>query len=71
MNTPADCASHHPQRVHRVADHLQPQVGEPLRTGDRIEVRRSARQARFIHLPNYSYFAVLRQKLHWRGSTLA
>ena len=47
------------------------QVGEPLRTGDRIEVRRSLRQARFIHLPDYSYFSVLRQKLHWRGSALA
>ena len=47
------------------------QVGEPLRTGDRIEIRRSPRSIRFIHLPDYSYFAVLRQKLHWRGSTLA
>jgi NAD+ kinase len=47
------------------------QVGEPLRTGDRIEVRRSPRQARFIHLPDYNYFAVLRQKLRWRGSILA
>ncbi|MBU4200216.1 MAG: NAD(+)/NADH kinase [Verrucomicrobia bacterium] len=47
------------------------QVGEPLRTGDRIEVRRSSRQVRFIHLPDYSYFSVLRQKLHWRGSALA
>jgi hypothetical protein len=24
----------------------------------------------FAHLPGYSYFAVLRQKLHWRGSSL-
>lgn len=47
------------------------QVGEPLRTGDRVEVRRSSRQARFIHLPDYSYFSVLRHKLHWRGSALA
>ena len=47
------------------------QVGEPLHIGDRVEVRRSPRQARFIHLPDYSYFSVLRQKLHWRGSALA
>lgn len=47
------------------------QISEPLQPGDRIEVRRSARQIRFIHLPHHSYFAVLRQKLHWRGSTLA
>lgn len=38
--------------------------------GDRIEVRRSPRTARFIHLPGYSYFSVLRQKLHWRGSNV-
>ncbi len=42
----------------------------PLGQGDRLEVRRSPRRARFIHLPGYSYFAVLRQKLHWRGSSL-
>ncbi len=47
------------------------QIGEPLRVGDRIEVRRSPHSIRFIHLPDYSYFAVLRQKLHWRGSALA
>ncbi len=38
--------------------------------GDRLSVRRSPRVARFVHLPGYSYFAVLRQKLHWRGSSL-
>lgn len=44
------------------------QVGEPLMSGDCIRVRRSERGVRFIHLPGYSYFSVLRQKLHWRGS---
>lgn len=38
--------------------------------GDCIEVRRSPRGVRFIHLPGYSYFSVLRQKLHWRGSNV-
>jgi NAD+ kinase len=47
------------------------QVSEPLRTGDRVEVWRSPRQARLIHLPDFSYFSVLRHKLHWRGSSLA
>ena len=42
----------------------------PLGQGDRIAVRRSPRQVRFAHLPGYSYFAILRQKLHWRGSSL-
>jgi NAD+ kinase len=41
-----------------------------LGQGDRIDIRRSPRVARFVHLPGYSYFAVLRQKLHWRGSSL-
>ncbi|MEI6808479.1 MAG: NAD(+)/NADH kinase [bacterium] len=44
------------------------QVGEPLLTGDCVTVRRSDKGVRFIHLPGYSYFSVLRQKLHWRGS---
>lgn len=44
------------------------QVGEPLLTGDCVTVRRSDNGVRFIHLPGYSYFSVLRQKLHWRGS---
>ena len=46
------------------------QVGEPLKASDRIEIRRSAKRVRLMHLPDYSYFAVLRQKLHWRGSTI-
>lgn len=44
------------------------QVGQPLMAGDCVRVRRSERGVRFIHLPGYSYFSVLRQKLHWRGS---
>jgi len=46
------------------------QEQHPLAQGDRLELRRSPRCVRFIHLPGYSYFAVLRQKLHWRGSSL-
>jgi len=38
--------------------------------GDQIEVRRSSKSVRFLHLPGYSYFSVLRQKLGWRGSSL-
>ena len=38
-----------------------------VRQGDLFEIRRSPRSVRFIHLPGYSYFAVLRQKLLWRG----
>jgi len=46
------------------------QVGQPLQQGDSVAVWRSARGVRFMHLPGHSYFAVLRQKLHWRGSNV-
>jgi len=46
------------------------QEERPLQTGDRLEIRRSRRGVRFIHLPGYSYFELLRQKLHWRGSSV-
>ena len=47
------------------------QVGRKLRSGDRVQIRRSRASARFVRLSGYSYFSVLRQKLHWRGSNLA
>ncbi|MFH1970211.1 MAG: NAD(+)/NADH kinase [Verrucomicrobiota bacterium] len=47
------------------------QIGERLKPGDQVKIRRSKTSAHFVHLPDYSYFTVLRQKLHWRGSTLA
>jgi NAD+ kinase len=46
------------------------QLGQPLAVGDQIHVRRAAQGVRFVHLPGYSYFAVLRQKLHWRGANV-
>lgn len=33
--------------------------------GDRIVVRRSAHQVRFLHPRGWSYYATLRRKLHW------
>jgi NAD+ kinase len=38
--------------------------------GDRIEIRRSPHGVGFLQLAGYSYFSVLAQKLHWRGSSL-
>jgi len=38
--------------------------------GGRIEIRRSPYTVRFLQLPGHSYFSVLAQKLHWRGSSL-
>lgn len=46
------------------------QVGQCLEIGDTVRVRRSDTGVRFIHLPGYDYFNVLRQKLHWRGSNV-
>ncbi len=46
------------------------QVGQSLEIGDRVLIRQSQASVRLIHLPGYDYFAVLRQKLHWRGSNV-
>jgi len=46
------------------------QVGHALTRGDTVIVARSDRGAKFIHLPGHSYFAVLRQKLRWSGSSI-
>ena len=35
---------------------------------DRIEITRNPVTIRFLHLPGYNYFSVLRQKLGWSGS---
>jgi len=37
--------------------------------GDRIQVRRSAHRARFLHPRGWSYFSTLRSKLHWATGT--
>jgi len=46
------------------------QVEESLACGDRVIVRRSSQDVRFIRLPGYSYFSVLQQKLGWSGSSM-
>ena len=38
--------------------------------GDKIEIRRSPHSVNFLQHPGHSYFSVLAQKLHWRGSSL-
>ncbi len=38
--------------------------------GDRVEIRRSTHPVKFLQLQGHSYFSVLAQKLHWRGSSL-
>ncbi len=46
------------------------QVGSALGCGDTVIVRRCAENVRFLHLPGYDYFEVLRQKLRWSGSNV-
>ncbi|MBL7114279.1 MAG: NAD(+)/NADH kinase [Kiritimatiellae bacterium] len=46
------------------------QIGQSLAGEHEVVVTRSNRTARLIRLPNHSYFAVLRQKLHWRGTNI-
>jgi NAD+ kinase len=38
-----------------------------LQLGDRVQVRRSANQVRFLHPRGWSYYATLRRKLHWNS----
>ena len=38
--------------------------------GGKIEIRKSPHEVRFLQLQDHSYFSVLSQKLHWRGSSL-
>jgi NAD+ kinase len=40
-----------------------------LEYGDVLEIRKAPESARFVHLPDYSWFKLLSQKLHWRGSS--
>jgi len=35
--------------------------------GDRVQVRRSVNQVRFLHPRGWSYYATLRRKLHWNS----
>ena len=44
--------------------------GESLQSGDEVLVTQATRGIRFLHIPGYDYFSVLRQKLHWRGTAL-
>jgi len=43
---------------------------DELSVGDRVRITRSTHPIYFLYPPGYSYFSVLRQKLHWRGSNL-
>jgi NAD+ kinase len=44
---------------------LDGQEGHPLKKKDRVRVRRSRQPILMVRSPRWSYFEVLRQKLHW------
>jgi NAD+ kinase len=50
---------------HRARVHADGQEKFELEAGDRVCVARSGRSIRFLHPLGYSYFAMLREKLHW------
>jgi len=45
--------------------HFDGQVTVDLRTQDSVHIRRSEYSICLLHPPTYSYFAMLREKLHW------
>lgn len=45
--------------------HFDGQVTVDLKRDDAVRIRRSEYSICFLHPPGYSYFAMLRQKLHW------
>jgi len=53
-----------------VALSVDGQIGQILGTGDALTIKRSPKSASFVHMKGHSYFSVLRQKLHWRGSSV-
>lgn len=46
------------------------QVGQALEGAWTLHIKASPQGVRFIHLPDYSYFRVLSQKLGWKGSAV-
>jgi NAD+ kinase len=45
--------------------HFDGQPQFELREGDKVVIRRAEYASRFVHPTGYSYFAMLREKLHW------
>ena len=41
------------------------QLQSDLQEGDRVVIRRAEHTIKFVHPPGYSYYTMLREKLHW------
>ena len=48
--------------------HCDGQDRVEVRCGDRLRIRRGAQNMVFLHPPGYSYFSMLREKLHWSAT---
>jgi NAD+ kinase len=46
------------------------QVQVPVVAGNQVEIRNSTKKIRLVRVAGSSFFKTLRQKLHWRGSTV-
>ena len=53
------------QRAIGASLHFDGQPHSELAVDDKVIVRRAAHSIRFVHPPGYSYYAMLREKLHW------
>lgn len=48
--------------------HCDGQDRVEVRSGDRLRIQRGAQNIVFLHPPGYSYFSMLREKLHWSAT---
>lgn len=53
---------------HDALVHFDGQARFDARAGDQVRITRSAHVATLLHPPGYSYFAMLREKLHWSST---
>jgi NAD+ kinase len=53
---------------HDARVHCDGQTRFDARAGDTVRVTRSVHGVMLLHPPGYSYFAMLREKLHWSGA---
>jgi NAD+ kinase len=53
------------QRADGASLHFDGQPHSELAVDDKVIVCRAAHSIRFVHPPGYSYYAMLREKLHW------
>ena len=53
---------------HHSRVHFDGQSRYDTRAGDTVRITRSPHRVRLLHPPGYSYFAMLREKLHWSST---